>query len=82
MLSDEVIEKVVTRLVNRIEQANEYVIRQIGKNIKKIGTITPSKAQELVQIMRYGGDYNKIVKKLAEITKLNVKDISLGPEDL
>ena len=75
MLSDEVIEKVIERLVNRIEQGNEYVLEQIGKSIKKIGTLTPSKAQELVQILKYGGDYDKIVKKLAEITKLNVRDI-------
>ena len=75
MLSDEVIEKVTERLVNRIEQSNTYILEQIGKSIKKVGTLTPSKAQELVQIMRYGGDYDKIVKKIAEITKLNVKDI-------
>ena len=75
MLSDEVIERVTERLVNRIEQGNTYVLEQIGKSINKVGTLTPSKAQELVQIMRYGGDYDKIVKKLAEITKLNVKDI-------
>lgn len=75
MLSDEVIEKVVERLVRRIEQGNEYIIETIGKSVKEIGTLTPSKAQQLVQIMRYGGDYDKIVKKLAEITKLNKKDI-------
>lgn len=75
MLNDEVIDKVIERLTRRIEQGNEYVLQQIGKSIKKIGTLSPSKAQELVQIMKYGGDYDKIVKKLAEITELNVKDI-------
>ena len=75
MLSDEVIERVVERLVNRIEQGNEYVLKKIGESVKKIGTLSPSKAQELVQVMKYGGDYDKITKKLAEITKLNVKDI-------
>jgi len=75
MLSDEVIEKVIERVVNRIEQGNTYVLEQIGKSIKKIGTLSPSKAQQLVQILRYGGDYDKIVKKLAEITELNTKDI-------
>lgn len=75
MLSDEVIEKVVERLVNRIEQGNEYIMKKIGESVKKIGTLSPSRAQELVQILRYGGDYDKIVKKLAEITKLNKKDI-------
>lgn len=75
MLSDEVIEKVTERLVNRIEQANTYVLKEIGKSIKKIGALTPSKAQELVQILKYGGDYDKIVKKLAKITEMNVYDI-------
>ena len=75
MLSDEVIEKVTERLVNRIEQGNTYVLEQIGKSIKKIGTLTPSKAHELEQMLKFGGDYDKIVRKLAEITKLNVKDI-------
>jgi hypothetical protein len=75
MLSDEVIEKVVARVVNRIEQGNTYVLEQIGKSIKKIGTLSPSNAQQLVQILRYGGDYDKIIKKLQEITNLNTRDI-------
>lgn len=75
MLSDEVIDKVVERLAVRMEQANEYVLQEIGKSIKKIGTLSPSKAQQLIQIIRYGGDYQKIVKKIKEITKLNIKDI-------
>ena len=75
MLSDEVIEKVVERLVRRIEIGNEYVLKKIGESVKKVGTLKPSKAQELVQILKYGGDYDKITKKLVEITKLNIKDI-------
>lgn len=75
MLSDEVIEKVIERLLVRIEEGNTYVLKKIGESIKKIGTLSPSKAQELVQVLKYGGDYNKIVKKLAEITELNTKDI-------
>lgn len=68
MLSDEVIEKVIERLIRRIEQGNEYVLQKIGESVKKIGTLTPSKAQELVQVLKYGGDYDKIVNKLKEIT--------------
>lgn len=75
MLSDEVIEKVVERLVRRIEIGNEYVLKKIGESVKKVGTLKPSKAQELVQILKYGGDYDKITQKLVEITKLNIKDI-------
>lgn len=75
MLSEEVIDKVVERLVNRIEQGNEYILRKIGENIKQFRDVKPSEAQRLYQIIRYGGDYDKIVKRLSEITELNVKDI-------
>lgn len=75
MLSDEVIDKVIERLVVRMEQANEYVLDEIGKSIKKLGTLSPSKAQQLIQILKYGGDYKKITRKLKEITKLNIQDI-------
>ena len=35
MLSDEVLDKVIERLANRIEQGNQYVLEQIAKKIKK-----------------------------------------------
>ena len=75
MLNEQVIDKVIERLVNRIEEGNTYTLKKIGESIKKIGTLSPSKAQELVQVLKYGGDYDKIVDKLSEITELNVKDI-------
>ena len=75
MLSDEVLEKVTERITNRIEQQNAYILEQIGKTIKKMGTLTPTEAQQLGQILKFGGDYDKIKKKIAEITSMNVKDI-------
>lgn len=75
MLSDEIIEKLSKRLTKRLDEANEYILKKIGESIKKIGTLSYSNAQELAQILKYGGDYEKIVKKLAEATDLNVKDI-------
>ena len=75
MLSEEVIDKVVERLTNRIEITNEYVLKEIGKSIKEVGTITPSKRNQLIQTLKYGGDFDKIVKKIAKITDMNVYDI-------
>lgn len=75
MLSDEVLDKVIERLVNRIEQGNEYILSSIGNKIDEIGKLQPTQAIQLQQMIKYGGDYNKIVKKLAEITKMNKKDI-------
>lgn len=75
MLSDEVIEKVTERLINRIEQANTYVLKEIGKSIKQFNTLSLYKANQLINVLKYGGNYEKIVKKLAEITELNVYEI-------
>lgn len=75
MLSDEILEKVSERLVNRIENANTYILKTIGKNLDELGKLSYSDAYKLAQIMKYGGDYDKIVKKLADISDLNEKDI-------
>lgn len=75
MLNDEIIEVLSERLVNRLERANNYILKVIGENIKKIGNIKPKQLYQLQQILKFGGDYNKIAQKLADVTKLNVKDI-------
>ena len=75
MIDERLIDKLVERLVNRIEEANTYTLQKIGESIKKIGALSPSKAQQLAQILKYGGNYDKIVERLAKITELNVKDI-------
>ena len=75
MIDERLIDKLVERLVDRIEEGNSYTLRKIGESIKEIGALSPSKAQQLSQILKYGGNYDKIVEKLAQITELNVKDI-------
>lgn len=75
MLSDEVLEKVIDRLTERINQGNEYIISEIGKSIGQLRTVTPSKAHQLGQLLKYGGNYEKIVAELTKITKLNEKEI-------
>ena len=75
MIDERLIDKLVERLVDRIEEANTYTLQKIGESIKKIGALSPSKAQQLGQVLKYGGNYDKIVERLAKITELNVKDI-------
>lgn len=75
MLSERVIEQLVERLVDRIESANQYVLKKIGSDIQQLSTLSLTDAQRLAQILKYGGSYDQIVKKLAEITNLNEKEI-------
>ena len=75
MITENQIELLVERLIDRIEEANTYFLMKMGSSIKKIKELTPSQAQELVQILKYGGNYEEIIEEISEFTNLNVKDI-------
>ena len=75
MLNEQVIEQLVDVLVRRIERVNTYTLKKIAEVIKEIKDVPPSKAYDLAMILKYGGDYDKIVKEIAKITELNEKEI-------
>ena len=75
MISEEQIDLIVERLINRIEKANTKYLTSIGSSIKKIRELTPSQAQQLVQILKYGGNYEEIVRQIAKYTSMNINDI-------
>lgn len=75
MLSEKIIDLLIERLVNRIESTNTKILEKISEDIFKLGTLSVTDAHKLGQILKYGGSYNKITKELAELTKLNLKDI-------
>jgi len=75
MLSDEVLEIVSERLIDRIERVNTYILKKMGANIKAIGELSTTDAYQLAQVLKYGGEYEKIVEELSKITKLNEQDI-------
>lgn len=75
MLSDEIVEKLSERLVERMNKTNLFVIKKIAKKIKELDNVIPSNAHDIIQIMEYGGDIDEIIKELAKQTNLSVKDI-------
>lgn len=75
MISEEQIDLLVERLIRRIEEANTYFLMKIGASIAKIKELTPSQAQQLVQILKYGGNYEDIIREISKYTDLNIKDI-------
>lgn len=75
MLTNEQIDLLVERLIRRTEEANIYFLKQIGSSVAKIKKLKPTEAQQLVQILKYGGNYDKIRRELSKYTNLNLKDI-------
>lgn len=75
MLSEEVLERLSERLVNRIEELNLYMIEKLGEQIVDIGTLTPSQLREVFQSIKYGNSLDDIAYQLADISNKNVKDI-------
>lgn len=75
MITEEQIEKIIEKLINRIQEANTYFLMKMGSSIKQIRNLTPSQAQQLVQILKYGGNYEEIIQEIAKYTNLNIKDI-------
>lgn len=75
MISEEQIDLLVERLINRIEEANTYFLMKMGSSIKQLRELTPTQAQQLVQILKYGGNYEDIIREIAKYTNLNIQDI-------
>ncbi len=75
MLNETALEKLAERLVNRIEYVNSFTLTTIGKQINRIGGMTPTNAYRLLNTLKYGGDFDLIMWELEKITELNIKDI-------
>lgn len=74
-MNEKTIELLTERLVKRINKANEFFLIKIGESIKKIRELTPTQAQQLVQILKYGNNYEEIIQEISRLTNLNIQDI-------
>lgn len=75
MLNNEQEEKLVQILIDRINALNEDILTIIGNRIKQIGELTPTQVHQIQQMLMYDTDIDTIIKKLAEVTNMNVNDI-------
>lgn len=74
-LSEETLERLSERLVNRVEKLNTYMIKKLGKQIVDIGTFTPSQVKEILQSVKYGNNLDEIMNEIADASDKNVSDI-------
>lgn len=74
-ITDEQIELLIEHLIDRINEANTSFLMNVGASVKRIRELTPTQAQQLVQMLKYGESYDNIVKEISKYTNLNIKDI-------
>ena len=74
-MNEETIELLTERLASRINIANEFFLIKIGESVKKIRGLTPTQAHQLIQILKYNGNYEEIVNEILRLTNLNIQDI-------
>jgi len=75
MITEEMQDRLIQSLLDGVEQLNIELLEEMGKQIKYIGTLTPTQAHKLTQIILYGGNVNWIARRLSEVTNLNVREI-------
>ena len=76
MISDEVLDKVIERIVDKVEKANERILKAIGESIKEIGTINPTKLNQLIMSLKYGSNYKSMLRELSKQTRISQKEIN------
>ena len=75
MLSQEIEKKLAERLAKRINDINRFILIEIGTNIKRLSMLNTREINQLAQMLKYGGSYEKIAKKLAEVSNKNIQEI-------
>ena len=75
MIPEANIDKAIERLIERTQATNEFFLQKMGNTIKEIGTLTPSQARQLQQMVKYGDGFDEITEELARLTEGNVEDI-------
>ena len=75
MINDQTIDLLIERLIERTNKANEILLIEMGKSIKKLKTLKPSEAHKLIQILKYGGSFEEVMSKIGRYSALNINDI-------
>lgn len=75
MLSRAAEENIADYIAERINNLNSDILVAIGESLAQIMEIKPSEAYKIGQILKYGGSYEEIVKKIAEVSGLSQQEI-------
>ena len=74
-ITEEQIEQLIEQLIDKMQKANEIFLTNVGEKIKKIKELKPSDAHKLIQTLKYGGNYEDIIKKISNNADLSIEKI-------
>ena len=74
-ISEKTLDKLVNQLTRNVNKANEYFLKSIGEMLKQIKELSPKEAHQLVQMLKYGGNYNDILRELSNLSGIPRKEI-------
>lgn len=75
MINENQIEQLVEDLIQRVQKANVLFLKNIGLTVRKIKKLKPSDTHKLIQILRYGGNIDDILKEISKYSDLNIKEL-------
>lgn len=75
MLGRDTLDQIPDVIANRISGANEYMLKLLGNNIKRLGKITDKDVHRLEEMYRAGVDIAEVEKEIAKRTKKAAEEV-------
>ena len=77
MITEKQIDALIEKLLENVNKANNIFLEEIGASIKKLSKLTPSKAQQLIQMLKYGGNYEEILREISKILDMSIYEVDM-----
>lgn len=75
MIDDSTVDSLILPIISRQDEINTFVLETIANRVHEIGSISPSDIKRMKLLTIFGADIRQINNTLAEMSKLQVKDI-------
>lgn len=75
MLNDYEIESIIQPFVERQERLNEFVIQQIARSIKTVGSLSKNDVRKLLKLLKLGANAQLVTKEIASVLNAQEKAV-------
>jgi hypothetical protein len=75
MKDNEKLDLILERFYQRFNKYNTKVLKKIGEAIKQVGEVSPSKAYQLGQQLKYGVELDNLLSELSKISGQSILDV-------